>query len=71
MIITLIIILSYVAYVFLCRYIFRLAFKFNRRGHIKDLVTTSLLPAVGLIIAIACFVVELEDKGTWFNGKNW
>jgi hypothetical protein len=69
--ITFIIILSYVAHVFLCRFLFWLAFIVNREESVKDLVIYSLIPFIGLITAIVAIIIELMQERNWFNGKNW
>ena len=69
--ITFIIILSYVAHVFLCRFLLWLAFRINREEFVKELIPTSIIPFIGLIMGIVAIIDGLVEKDSWFNGKNW
>ena len=76
--ITFIIILSYVAHVFLCRWFLKMAYRFNKNEIVKEHIPICFYPLVGLIGSVIIFVSEREElgenklmKSNWFNGKNW
>ena len=69
-----IITVSYIAHIFLCRWILKKAYQFDKEESCTgSIVYVGFIPLIGLFVSCRAYIEEREyvNKKSWFEGKNW